>query len=1069
MGEKYIPNKNIAGVANSTPSDLLLKEDLSTYEVYSKSLDTEKKEERWKAELGELKNKLEGIITFNFSASNGGWRVGSLSDDTVCKKQLADFITKAGMAGISEQDVLNRFIALTGEQTKAHTELKKAEKKFIREHIESTYKNPVKIKEYIRSYTTDDRSIDRGFFDFLLAAQAGTEWNAEFNLMNQSKERFIEWAKQKHVRDELMFVPYILSQFIAHFKPYLTSETALQIIELGRAEFVLTKPDLFPQLDKKTVVEKLVETNQLGSFDQNNYYIGISPELDLKIMRAVIEYRSEYNLNLLKLFDVLKRVSYPVDYSAVGSILEKKHGNIIIANLDLFPAYTSAEWAEKFINAGFGRQVFKNLSQFQTLRQKTFESFVAFASGDEISPGIKVTRFPFDNFSEKDLEEETEKSFINKLFLQANAFSKLDYCAIALRFIELKLTHRILDRLELFIPAEAIVFFTKVETENEANFLANYIKKLQTTPPEAALFIEKLQAIARSLITAEPVSQKTRKDPGYTLAVKYTFPSGDYSSYTKNLTLKDKSEHLVGYTFEHTGYPIELSGLQGYAIKNGELEDPVLLATYQDRLLKIKRFIDNGDQDYKSLQKNFDKKVSTLFEQYGLDVFKALPNLSPKEQMLALFISEAYRGERPHTEVLDLIIEYKYTYNENLGAYIQRSADGVKSFKDDASRRRALWGELSTIYGENLKHVLRHDIHDSLKEDSKHYDDIMETYAKLFEQSKTALNSKQQDRIRNTFNNDNIQMEDSEVTDSLGKPKKKPGKLNVLRKQIQEIAGANVTFTDKEEEEKFNRSVDVLFNDLKDNFTESYFNNNILPKLLALRTQYRFNITTKLEQFFSQDINAINRELTKYEEIIEIDKKEIRQGGPRDKVVKKSMKKRRVRSFFMKTRETSNARMGAYLCIAGDKEMWDNKNYFELVMKDEETDKCVGTVMLLVIQSKGGRYLWFGPNPFEGFLDQVDTQKCYDYLVSTIQEFADKNTFDGVVIPAEEQRIIGECTNRGGNFPRLIWASRLLNDSGQTQIVSFDEKHVLGKYKRTKYSYEQGALIWKREKNKKNE
>lgn len=111
--------------------------------------------------------------------------------------------------------------------------------------------------------------------------------------------------------------------------------------------------------------------------------------------------------------------------------------------------------------------------------------------------------------------------------------------------------------------------------------------------------------------------------------------------------------------------------------------------------------------------------------------------------------------------------------------------------------------------------------------------------------------------------------------------------------------------------------------------------------------------------------------------------------------------------------------------------MWSNPNYFEAVDKDEETGKCVGLTMYLRIDAGGGKkYLWIGPNPFESFLTQVSAEKTFEHQYKVAVEFAEKNGFDGVVVPPEDGQILGACTNRGGNFPDLIKAKRLRDKKG---------------------------------------
>ena len=81
-------------------------------------------------------------------------------------------------------------------------------------------------------------------------------------------------------------------------------------------------------------------------------------------------------------------------------------------------------------------------------------------------------------------------------------------------------------------------------------------------------------------------------------------------------------------------------------------------------------------------------------------------------------------------------------------------------------------------------------------------------------------------------------------------------------------------------------------------------------------------------------------------------------------------------------------------------------------------------------------------------------------MYETVRNFAKENDFDGVVVPSREGQIHGACTNRGGDFPGFIKASRLKDKKGNFKIAKFGEAHTLG----GSYGYSDGALIWEKEK-----
>ncbi len=599
------------------------------------------------------------------------------------------------------------------------------------------------------------------------------------------------------------------------------------------------------------------------------------------------------------------------------------------------------------------------------------------------------------------------------------------------------------EKLEIAVKYFALTSISDTKT------LTKYIEIFQKEGHEKAKqYIDKLPDKAKGLVSSR-VPTASREMDEYQYLVRYTFPDGNYSNYEENLKCGDQLGHLDSYTYDKEGYPTAMTGLLGYTIREGAEADDALIEHYTERLTDIRTFVASRGPDNEALQEAFDFKVDGVFEEHALADFQEIKGLSVLEKLLSLFVSEAIRRSKPgevkapNKAILDLVVEYKYAYHEDLEAYIHNSADGVKQYKDKTSQNHMLLSELSTIYGENVKHVLRHEIFEKLS-DEENYPKILDAYIRsIGEETEHELPAKQARRIESTFSNERI-------------PEAK--KYGVLYKQIWGIFSSNLKFKSKNEKEEFSEKLKTLASALEKELTIEKFR-ELLPQFFALRNAHRFDINAKLEELFSHDINQIFEELSKYEENIEEEKKEQRMGGPKEKEVKKSKKKRNIRGFFTKTAETTNARMGAYVCIAGDKKMWENENYLEFVMVDEDTNKCIGVTMLLDIEAEDGkRYLWFGPNPFESFLDQVSSQQCYDYMYNTVCGFAEDNGFDGVVVPSKDEQILGACTNRGGDFPGIIKTSRLRDDEDKLKIAKFGKKHKLG----GGYGYEDGALIWEK-------
>jgi hypothetical protein len=643
-----------------------------------------------------------------------------------------------------------------------------------------------------------------------------------------------------------------------------------------------------------------------------------------------------------------------------------------------------------------------------------------------------------------------------------------------------------------------------------------------------------------------------RSDEEYNWMVRYIYPDGNFSSYETNRQCEDHPEHLEGYEFDPEGYPIRLSGLLGYSVKEGKEENTGLLDSYKKRLHAVRNFIDTRHARNESLQTAFQKEVDEAFAKYAHPRFKTLEpittpvetppegehklsdavdnprtGLTVKEKLLCLFITEVIRkieasgraqqdSERKekmltpeateavvilndeikslldelkdcspertteingtlrdlraqkgslegrdvnenyelNTQILDLMVIYHYVFNEHLEPYIVRSADVVKAEQDPVAQNYLHWQELSNIYGENIKHALRHDFSGQSSSDLPQLGNITSTYKAIIQAaaasgiiSQEQIKDRQKEAIvTNIIQNDKIPAD---------------RKYTVLCKKINQMVLGPLKLS-KEEREELKAAVEETLKPFRSAPTVETLN-QLIPSIYSLRAPYRVKFESKMEELFTHDINLINIEISKYKENSETDMKETRMGGEKHKAVTKSKKSRNIRGRYMKTRESANARMGAYLCIAGDKKMYEDPNYFEQVYFDEDTSECVGLTMHINIEAKDGKkYLWFGPNPFESFLDKVSARKCLEFQYQQVCQFADRNGYDGVVIPSAENRILGECTNRGGMFPDLIKQRRLREEDGKLKIVQFGGSHTIGRHGGSAYSYTDGALIWER-------
>jgi hypothetical protein len=139
--------------------------------------------------------------------------------------------------------------------------------------------------------------------------------------------------------------------------------------------------------------------------------------------------------------------------------------------------------------------------------------------------------------------------------------------------------------------------------------------------------------------------------------------------------------------------------------------------------------------------------------------------------------------------------------------------------------------------------------------------------------------------------------------------------------------------------------------------------------------------------------------------------------------------------------------------------MWENPDYFEFVLFDQDDKQCEGTIMLLKMKEDGKKYLLYNPNPSERLISQVSYEITYHKLTKIMAKFAEENGFDGLVV---NDTVAGHCTNRTGGFAQTIEKNKL-REAGQPIPLKLKESHHLG----GSYSFGGRAgdlhYLWKRE------
>jgi hypothetical protein len=182
--------------------------------------------------------------------------------------------------------------------------------------------------------------------------------------------------------------------------------------------------------------------------------------------------------------------------------------------------------------------------------------------------------------------------------------------------------------------------------------------------------------------------------------------------------------------------------------------------------------------------------------------------------------------------------------------------------------------------------------------------------------------------------------------------------------------------------------------------------------------------------------------------------------GELGKFVSTSGREREVlNGYITKNRPSANARMVGGVCVSGDnpnkgeKNMWDQENYFQMVFQDPDTLQCEGLALLHDFEENGEKVLAASLNPSSTYLYSIDEAALFNGIVGQLEIFARDNNMDKILL--SQNKAIR--TNRtGGKFESAMDARVRQMD----EKFSFAEPQVFSF--RPNYNLKDMDVIWKK-------
>lgn len=489
--------------------------------------------------------------------------------------------------------------------------------------------------------------------------------------------------------------------------------------------------------------------------------------------------------------------------------------------------------------------------------------------------------------------------------------------------------------------------------------------------------------------------------PSYILSLVYSIR--DYSP--KNLDkYSDKSEHLEKYSFNPEGYNFSLSNFLGYKLREGRQLDTALLDDYKARIANITQI----SKDRHSLK----LAVHNLAQVQNI----SLKTAWLESQILEFLLTK--EASNITKEDFDILIAYQLM--GKIEQFIKNSNDKLPISADTETMHMVQILSLLQEYWDPLKESIRKIEKIALKKDTN--DKIIPDFKLLLRQfgrntPKEIINLNK-DRIINSIVQSFANRPEHSITDSVIKK-------SILEKCKSVLQKTNIT---REEQEEFAKSFD----------TQDFIWLSDIEKQEAFIKKWKQQVE---EHFWSTDSLGLNlRSISKVQQSIY---STLQQETKKfEKIVDKNggQNERHIFARFGKNKYDALARGVGDICLGVDEWMWENREYFELVLFDTDRLKCIGTVMLLNMpEPDGKKYLLYCPNPSIEFDDKVSSFNLFDQIYKIVKKFAQDNNFDGVLFNPTN----GLSTNRSWDFQTALEQSQLKDIDGKIMKIDLKKEHVL--------------------------
>ncbi len=580
------------------------------------------------------------------------------------------------------------------------------------------------------------------------------------------------------------------------------------------------------------------------------------------------------------------------------------------------------------------------------------------------------------------------------------------------------------------------------------DILRHYKESVKTGAEQ--IFMSELKSLAAKLTGAGNVSESEKQRPYYKDLLKaiYSNNAGQWSSIEKNSTCKDRSSDLEDFEIR-PNYKIDLMAAGEIKLKDGMSLDLQNIEYLKNNILGVAKKLESMGYEQTDLDKNLQQRLNDGLSQIVINGgFEGVDfeHMNVDEKLFLLAVDTVYGTKTiDQRQLKDLMIQYEFTNFEDIREYIRGTSDRVsRSTNADYS----LLCELDNFYADRLKEVHRRIVESAW--DNHTIAQMMPDYFKQI--SESSLQQGRQETI-NRLQVDKLGMTDGFLKQIARQMKEKNGRVysteqvrailnryegltagltgsrNINQEKIahlRQLAGGGIKRTKEEitqsiygqlksQKDRTIKAAEIIGGETID-FTSVHLGEINLQQMLDQEAAF-LSGKYDSDQFASYTVQ-------KFIDLFITERTQLE--SELDKFVSASGKQRKVlNAYITKNEPSANARMVGGVCVSGDnpvgegvpysQNMWDQKNYFQLVLQDPDSLQCQGLVLLHHYEEGGKKILAASLNPASTYLYSVDEGAMFNGLIGSLSLFAEDNQFDKIVL--SQNRAIR--TNRtGGGFER---------------------------------------------------